>query len=64
MLNFSLRRQDGNVNLSLIVKEMALGIPEMTGGGHKQASGASCRTKDLDKFKALLVELHEKYRVR
>ena len=38
---------------------MVLQIPGMTGGGHKQASGAQCQRQDFPKFKELFLQLHQ-----
>ncbi|HIH13267.1 TPA: DHH family phosphoesterase [Candidatus Woesearchaeota archaeon] len=59
ILNFSLRRQDGKIDISKILKTMVLQIPGMTGGGHKQASGAQCQRQDFPKFKELFLQLHQ-----
>jgi single-stranded DNA-specific DHH superfamily exonuclease len=59
IIGFSCRRQDGKIDLSSILHEMKKEIPGMKGGGHKQASGASCKAEDLSKFKTLFVKLHE-----
>lgn len=58
-IGFSLRRQDGKINLPKILHQMEKQIPEMSGGGHIQASGAKCNLKDLEKFKKLFVRLHK-----
>lgn len=62
IMSFSLRRQDGKVNLTLLLKEMVTLLPGLAAGGHRQASGARCFAKDYQKFKELFVKLYEKYR--
>ncbi|MEK6951123.1 MAG: hypothetical protein AABX13_05360 [Nanoarchaeota archaeon] len=58
---FSLRRQDGKVNLPAILKELSRQLPGAVGGGHIPASGAKCKKQDYEQFKALFRKLHEKY---
>ncbi|MBS3165752.1 DHH family phosphoesterase [Candidatus Woesearchaeota archaeon] len=62
MMSFSLRRQDGKVNLPGILHEMMKNLPNMVGGGHRPASGAKCKQDDYEKFKEMFVELHPRYK--
>ena len=59
--SFSLRRQDKNVNLPKLLKEIATQLPGCLGGGHIPAAGAKCRLEDYEKFKALFLKLQGKY---
>ena len=61
IMSFSVRRQDGKVNLTLLLKEMVTLLPGLAAGGHRQASGAKFFAKDYQMFKELFVKLHEKY---
>ncbi len=51
LLTFSLRRQDGKVNLPQVLHAMEKEILGMVGGGHIQASGAKCKVEDYETFK-------------
>ena len=57
-ISFSLRRQDGTINLPQILHRMMPQLPGMVGGGHIPASGARCNAADYAKFKELFLKLH------
>ncbi|MBI2669277.1 DHH family phosphoesterase [Candidatus Woesearchaeota archaeon] len=60
-MGFSLRRQDGKVNLPALLKEMSQHL-EMNGGGHIPASGAHCKIADYPQFKEWFVKLYQKHK--
>jgi len=45
--SISARRQDGNVDLGLFLKQLLQGLENARGGGHRQAAGAYFMKKDL-----------------
>ncbi len=55
---FSLRRQDGKVNLPALLHEVGRQLPGAVGGGHIPAAGAKCKKEDYPKFEQLFRKLH------
>ncbi|MCW1296250.1 MAG: DHH family phosphoesterase [Candidatus Parvarchaeota archaeon] len=53
----NLRRYDGKIDLNVLVREAIRNIPKASGGGHKQASGATMLKGDVKKFKQRIIEL-------
>ncbi len=56
-LHISTRRQDGKVDLPVLLKKATKGLKDADGGGHRKAAGAIILLKDLGKFKENLKKL-------
>lgn len=57
IIKISARRQDGKVNLPLLLGKCLDGLRETTFGGHVKAAGGSFLKRDLEKFKKRLFAL-------
>lgn len=53
----NLRRYDGKIDLNVLVREAIKNFENASGGGHKQATGATMLKKDVKRFKQRIIEL-------
>ncbi len=52
--NFSARRQDGKMDMNDLLKNLASGLENSSGGGHFKAAGGFVQNKDIQEFKRRL----------
>ncbi len=62
LLAFSVRRQDGKVEVNKLVEKILPKFPKGKGGGHKYASAGVIREQDFEKFKNEVVELLQNWK--
>ncbi|MFA5406462.1 MAG: DHH family phosphoesterase [Candidatus Nanoarchaeia archaeon] len=60
VINVNLRRQDSKYDLSHLAKQCVKGL-NASGGGHREAAGASLKKKNLDEFKECLINTLTKW---
>jgi len=60
IINVNLRRQDGKYDMSRLAKHCTKDL-NASGGGHKEAAGASLKSKDLNEFKQCIISTLTKW---